>query len=188
MTQTRHGHHIEGTSTLGESPHMSKARCGGPRFCDICRDDVARVESKVKMDIQKYTTRPDEVDAIQLTRENIEEVAVWCGGEIITEPKASDPSDVYMALTVPRANGPIDAQVGFYVLKNARGRFEVNSPEIFEKKFGRSYGSARIKSASVVPEDEGTGNISLDVDDHFQQAMKDRQRARHTFFGKPTGL
>ena len=139
------------------------------------------------MDIQKYTTHPDEIEAIQLSRENIEEVAVWCGGEIITEPKASDPSDVYMALTVPRANGPLDAQINDYVIKNARGRFEVMKPNLFVTKYGLSVRSARIQSVSVVPEGEGTGNISLDVDDHFQQAIKDRQQARHTFFGKPSG-
>jgi len=135
--------------------------------------------------IQKYTTRPDEVEAVQVTSENIDQIARWCGGEVVREGKASDPTDVYQAVTVPRVNGPIDARLGYYVIKNSRGRFEVSSPEIFEKKFGRSV-SATIQGVSVVPEGQGTGTISLDTDDHFQQALKDRQTARETFFGKPS--
>lgn len=33
----------------------------------------------------KFTRKPFEVDAVQVTAENIEEVAKWCQGEVITE-------------------------------------------------------------------------------------------------------
>jgi len=34
------------------------------------------------MDIEKYTRRTFEVEAVQISFENIEEVAAWCGGRI----------------------------------------------------------------------------------------------------------
>lgn len=33
---------------------------------------------------QKYTRKPFDVDAVQVTTENLEEVARWCQGEVIT--------------------------------------------------------------------------------------------------------
>jgi hypothetical protein len=142
---------------------MSKARCGGITFCDVCKEDAVRVlgdiqKGKSSMRIEKYTTRPDSVEAVHLTRENINEVAIWCGGDTIVEAKSSDHTDVYMALTVPRANGPIDAQIGMYILKNARGRFEVSTQQNFEAKYGRS--TILANEADKIMKRVDEGNVS----------------------------
>ncbi|ASR80127.1 hypothetical protein PQB77_gp68 [Arthrobacter phage Correa] len=39
MTFTSHGHHIPGTVDTDELPGTSRARCGGPNMCAICRRD-----------------------------------------------------------------------------------------------------------------------------------------------------
>jgi len=61
MAFTRHGHHIIGSIKSGERPKVVK-RCGGPRMCDLCREDKNKFwekyneplsrESKLEFEIQ----------------------------------------------------------------------------------------------------------------------------------------
>jgi hypothetical protein len=39
----------------------------------------------MSLNIQKYQRKPFTIDAIQITVDNMQEVAEWCGGEIILE-------------------------------------------------------------------------------------------------------
>ena len=49
----------------------------------------------------RYRKKPVIIEAVALTRNNVHDVAAWCGGRVIEEGKASDPSDVYLALDIP---------------------------------------------------------------------------------------
>lgn len=138
MTQTRHGHHIEGTSTLGESPYMSKARCGGPSLCSTCNDDRNRVlnqKEKTVSDIQKFQHRIDEIEAVQITEDNIEELAVWCNGEVLNAFKAVDPSNGKHVLSVWTSRGTVELSIGHWLIKNSAGRFEGMTDENFQQKY-----------------------------------------------------
>lgn len=128
------------------------------------------------MEVHSYTTRPDQIEAVQLSRENIEELAVWCGGDIIREPKSSDPSDVYLALTVPRVNGPLDAQIGDFVIKNARGRFEIKRADIFVAMYGRS---ATLSDAA--------DKLVKAVEDQLFTPEQMQDAAFQTVYGRPRG-
>jgi hypothetical protein len=89
-------------------------------------------------EVQEYIHKPDPVLAVRITRENYEEVATWCGGHPLSIGKASDPSDVYIAVEVPTMEGVRRTPVGDYIVKNqATGRFYPLSAETFERRYQR---------------------------------------------------
>lgn len=93
---TTHGHQIAGTPVEGEPPE-SVARCGGPSLCYRCSiqaaqarnrltpqevlDNILDIEGSKPMEIefQKYTRKPFTVEAVEITEENLEELAVHIG-------------------------------------------------------------------------------------------------------------
>jgi len=83
---------------------------------------------------QKFRKKPVVIDAMRVTPENVEEVAVWCGGRVFSEAKASDPTDVYIALDIPTLEGVVRAQTyhgGDYIIKGVQGEFYPCKPDIF---------------------------------------------------------
>lgn len=92
----------------------------------------------------KYRKKPVEVEAMILTRENVKEVAAWCGGRVIEKGKASDPSDVYVALDIPTLEGVMRAETmdssgrfahGDAVIRGVHGEFYPCKPDIFEATY-----------------------------------------------------
>jgi hypothetical protein len=71
----------------------------------------------------KYQRKPEPVDAIQLTTTNAEEVAAWCGGQVNENTKASDPTDVSVTVVFPTLTGPVNLEVGMFLIKNEKGAF-----------------------------------------------------------------
>lgn len=88
---------------------------------------------------QRYRRRPFSVEAIQLTAENVEDVANWCGGIIRTgvNPlnKQAGPGK-YIKIEVKRAlnDRQTRAYVGDWVLK-AGGGFKIYTPLAFNESF-----------------------------------------------------
>jgi hypothetical protein len=56
----------------------------------------------MSLNIQKYQRKPFTIDAIQVTVDNMQEVAEWCGGEIIIE-KQGGRLVQYIKVDVPHA-------------------------------------------------------------------------------------
>lgn len=92
----------------------------------------------------KYRKRPVEIEAMQLTRVNVDEVASWCGGRVIRHAKPGDPSDVYIALDIPTLEGKMRADTfhsstysggkyhgGDYIIRGVQGEFYPCKPDIF---------------------------------------------------------
>lgn len=133
------------------------------------------------MTVQKFTTRVDEIEAMQITLDNVDEVAQWCGGEVIREAKASDPTDVWTAVTVPMISGPVDLAVGYYVIKNSRGRFEGMTATAFHQKYQGSLTQAPLP-------DKMQERVDENMDPHRAaiEAIEASQKARRTLFGKPS--
>lgn len=65
------------------------------------------------IDIRRYSTRPETVEAAQITPANREDLALWCGGEL----KDGD------SILVPHIDGAFKASVGDFLIKFANGRF-----------------------------------------------------------------
>jgi hypothetical protein len=48
MTQTRHGHHIAGTSDRDDDPNKGLSRCGGPGLCRPCSQEAQNALNKLQ--------------------------------------------------------------------------------------------------------------------------------------------
>ncbi|KAB1659361.1 hypothetical protein F8O09_05400 [Pseudoclavibacter sp. CFCC 11306] len=92
----------------------------------------------------KYRKRPVEIEAMILKRDNVDDVARWCGGRVLRESKASDPTDVYVALEIPTLEGVMRAETrdptGLYshgdaVIRGVNGEFYPCKPDIFAKTY-----------------------------------------------------
>lgn len=93
---------------------------------------------------RRYRKKPVIFEAVALTRDNVHDVAAWCGGRVIEEGKASDPSDVYLALDVPTLEGLKRGETmdpsgryphGDWIIKGARGEFYPCDPGIFAANY-----------------------------------------------------
>lgn len=87
------------------------------------------------LDIQSYVSKPIRVEAVQVTLENIVEVAAWCGGEKRTTMDG-DKFIYYIRVDVkrPRYERQTKAFVGDWVLKSPT-MWKVYTPSGFKNSF-----------------------------------------------------
>ena len=96
----------------------------------------------------KFRKKPVEIEAMQLTRDNAQEVARWCGGRVVELVKPSDPTDVYIALSIPTLEGAMRAETfhqstwngreytgGDWIIRGVQGEFYQCKPDIFEATY-----------------------------------------------------
>lgn len=74
----------------------------------------------------------EEVEAVQLTAENVKHVATWCKGQDVIEHDAFDSAKTYAGINVPSFMGKVRASEGDYIILNALGDFKVKKPGSFE--------------------------------------------------------
>lgn len=88
----------------------------------------------------RYRKKPVEIEAMPLTRENVDQVAQWCGGRVVHEESPRDRTDVYVALDIPTLEGTMRAQAvdlsgrhphGDVVIRGVQGEFYPCKPDIF---------------------------------------------------------
>jgi len=75
------------------------------------------------------------VEAMKLEPENVERVAVWCGGVEVQETDALDSTKKFVALNIPTLRGVERATQGWYVIRDRNGAFSTMSPEEFQNKY-----------------------------------------------------
>lgn len=86
----------------------------------------------------RYVHPPQPVEAYQLTESSrvAESIAVWCGGEVLKEPKPGDPTDVSIRVKIPGLDGPLIAVAREWVVRDDKtGRFSVWSNERFSSEY-----------------------------------------------------
>jgi hypothetical protein len=93
------------------------------------------------LDIVEYIRKPFTVKAVEVTAENMEEVAKWCRGTIRTEPSSENgqgEGQKYIKVEVKRAisERQTRAMVGDMVLRAGSG-FKVYTPKAFAQSFDR---------------------------------------------------
>jgi hypothetical protein len=155
MTFTSHGHHIVGTHPDDPAP-ATRARCGGPAICKICAKEayqeaiklnthnpisllagsnitVTKPAKDATMSIttQKYARKRFEVDAVQITDDNMSAIADWCLGEI-----AEERGNKFIRVKVLRVINDRQTKgfVGDWVLL-AGGGFKVYTTKAFLQSF-----------------------------------------------------
>lgn len=83
---------------------------------------------------QTYVTKPKYIQAIQVTKDNLAAVAVWCGGEVEDDPENGK---VYVVVPVrnPRIPRHTQAHPGDWVICTNRGEYRVYLNQAFKNNF-----------------------------------------------------
>jgi hypothetical protein len=99
------------------------------------------------MEIQKFVRKPFYVDGIQVTEENMEEVAEWCGGKILVKEGAW-PNGKYIEVDVqqPMSDRQKMAFVKDWVLYSGSG-YKVYTPKAFANVFQAIEGAGSVPPA-----------------------------------------
>lgn len=117
------------------------------------------------MKIENFTRRPFEVNAVQVTPQNAEEIAEWCGGKVGTiEYKLAGFKTPLNMVLVP-GNGPksgqmVEARIGSWVVERQRN-FRVYRKKQFEDAFvkGGEKSSGYFSPGDLVQENDETIGI-----------------------------
>lgn len=84
------------------------------------------------MQTTMYTRKPLLVEAIQVTEENIYDVAAWCGGDVYTAQNKK--KTIQVKVLHPLHSKQTKAQAGDWVLKSAQG-YKIYADTAFQKGF-----------------------------------------------------
>ena len=108
--------------------------------------------------IKTYGRKEYTVDGVQVTLENMHDVARWCGGEVFLED-AKDALTPYVKVPVhrPLNEKQTKAGVGTYVLQSPTG-FKVYTERAMEKNFEEQGGDTMVDLGDVISYDE-PGNL-----------------------------
>lgn len=139
---TSHGHMIPGALIDNSQPWPKDlARCGGPAICFVCSREAVlyhethqeREKPMNPLQLKNYTRRPFSVDAVQVTNENLEDVAKWCGGSVVNT--TNEGKAVRLANSKSRRGPKLPlAKIGDWVLTGPDG-FRAFSDGAFNKVF-----------------------------------------------------
>jgi hypothetical protein len=104
------------------------------RQCRRNRRKRERAMSKITP--KKYLSKPTMVEAIQISRNNMADVAEWCGGEVKVEKDGAGKVIRFVKVKVWRAQNPKQTQgfVGCWVLRRPTG-FKVYTDKAFKSSF-----------------------------------------------------
>lgn len=81
-----------------------------------------------------YRVKPDRQKAVKVTETNKQDIAQWCGGEVM-EKGSIEEREAKGVLYIPSLQGPLSADVGDYVAQDESGRFNVFSADRFEARY-----------------------------------------------------
>lgn len=100
------------------------------------------------IETRRYARAPFYVDAVQVTDENMADVAEWCAGEIKTTDEDNGEGTKYIKVKVLRSLGDDQtmAFVGRWVLKAGTG-FKVYKDSAFHRSFPEQVSDASIMHA-----------------------------------------
>lgn len=78
-----------------------------------------------------YRKKAVTIEANQLTKDNVEAVALWCGGQRVEEIDPNDSDIRFVAINIPTLEGVMRASEGDYIIKGVQGEFYPCKPGIF---------------------------------------------------------
>lgn len=87
---------------------------------------------------ETFLRKPFEIEAVQVTEENIKEVAKWCGGKVKTKPaEGNSPAEQFISVPVhnPTNEEQKTATIGKWVLWSRTTAFKVYTKRAFESSF-----------------------------------------------------
>lgn len=88
--------------------------------------------------IEAYIRKPFEIQAVRVTKDNLEEVASWCKGEVLTnEDSATKERLIKVEVRNPLNEKQTRAFVGDWVLHSGSGGYKVYTDQAFRRSFDR---------------------------------------------------
>lgn len=85
------------------------------------------------MNAEMFHQKPEPVEAVQVTHDNMADVAEWCGGTVESAACCGDGPPYWVRLDTPE--GSRVAGHGNYVARDAAGALSVWSPGDFEATY-----------------------------------------------------
>ncbi len=82
-----------------------------------------------------YTKKAVTIEANELTKENAEAVALWCGGRLVEEIDPHTPTTRFAAINIPTLEGVMRASEGDFIIKGVKGEFYPCKPDIFHATY-----------------------------------------------------
>ena len=81
------------------------------------------------MIVKRYKKRPVVIEAVQLSEDNMEYVARWCGG------REAFSYEGRRVVNIPTLEGTMIGQIGDWIIKGISGEFYPCKNDIFEKTY-----------------------------------------------------
>lgn len=127
----------------------------------------------MSIDIKKAVRKPFEAEAVQVTAENMEQVALWCHGEIIVENADNQSLRQYIKVETrnPMNEKQTQAHVSNWVLF-ANGSFMIYTNKAFRKGFEVKEPKATIKETYEGTKrlfEEKTSEAGKKINEMFEQ-------------------
>lgn len=116
--------------------------------------------------------KPVEVEAEQVTEENLLEVAEWCDGFAATQSVDHERPHI----NIYTLEGTMRAEVGDWIIKGVNGEFYPCKPKIFEKtydildvwlapaKLNDSIGNNELMIQSIIEHEDGSATVHFEMD------------------------
>lgn len=134
---TRHGHHIPNTKKEPYNDSMIVRACGGIVFCNECLSVAAAVNTipikgnhmEPVLVFQTHVRKPFTVEALEVTEENLEDVA-----EFVGEVKVKEDGTRYIAVNRKLVPNVYRVFPGYFVTQMG-DNVRCYSPKIFNEQF-----------------------------------------------------
>ncbi len=122
-----------------------------------------------ELTIKNYISKPTQVEAVQITPDNMASVAKWCKGEVLTKKDEQGNIVKYIKVKVWRAQNDNQSQgtVGTWILKRGTG-FKVYTDKAFK---------AGYTDGDSIPMVENDPSVTAAV---FDQMVQERTEPRET--------
>ena len=76
----------------------------------------------------RFRKKPVEIEARELTRDNMAEIMLWCGS---TRHWSKPPMRAITGIIIPTLEGQHEASFGDWIIKGVKGEFYPCKPDIF---------------------------------------------------------
>lgn len=116
------------------------------------------------MDTSKYSRKPFEVEAVQITEENFDEVVRWCTG--LVETKDDGTRYIRVRVHQPMNVEQTHAYVGDWVLYSTRG-FKIYKDRPFRKNFVQEAGTISHNVFKDTPQELRTVDVPVNESDQI---------------------
>lgn len=85
--------------------------------------------------MRQYRKKPVVIEAVQINSENVEWVAEWCGGEVISRSFTPDNDETYYGIDINTLEGVMSGLDRYWIIKGVQGEFYPCKPDIFEATY-----------------------------------------------------